>query len=404
MARKSRYEKPVELQIVYGGQWGSEGKGRICAHLAMRRHTPHMIAVRVGGPNAGHTITDNIGRTLKLQQIPAAAYVSRTTPLIGPSGLIIPEILIRELEWLGEVWPTRASRPVLYIDPATSVILPRHMAKEQELKTLIGSTGEGVGAATAEKVMRVGQSFRDWLKGDLPTEENGAGAWIALKALHNRACFQFAHTQEVLTRPYGHFKEMVSEGLTVQLEGTQGYLLSLNTGGYYPYCTSRDCGPDAIAAQVGISTRLADNRRIVCVMRTFPIRVGGNSGPMGEELSWEDMKNMTGGYVDTPEITTVTKKIRRIARFDHGIAQRVGLETCPDEIAITFMDYLYPALNALWKKQGINMLDWSLGGQDSISVPAMAVQNMLEFANYVQETMQAPVRLVSVGEGAILSI
>ncbi len=41
------------LTVVVGGQSGSEGKGKITSHLALRDNV-HVV-VRCGGPNSGHT-------------------------------------------------------------------------------------------------------------------------------------------------------------------------------------------------------------------------------------------------------------------------------------------------------------------------------------------------------------
>ena len=40
------------VDVVVGGQYGSEGKGNVCAYLAR----DYEVLVRVGGPNAGHMV------------------------------------------------------------------------------------------------------------------------------------------------------------------------------------------------------------------------------------------------------------------------------------------------------------------------------------------------------------
>jgi adenylosuccinate synthase len=150
----------------------------------------------------------------------------------------------------------------------------------------------------------------------------------------DKGCITFADTSEMLCSTVAP--------MTVLVEGTQGQLLSLNTSGFYPYTTSRECGPEAILSQIGISPRGFDETEIICVMRTFPIRVGGPSGPLPHEISWEELKKITGGYVDTPERTTVTKKIRRIARMDEALTKQMLAQTCPTSIALTFLDYIFP--------------------------------------------------------------
>ena len=40
------------VDVLVGGQWGSEGKGHVASYLAQE----YDVLVRVGGPNAGHTV------------------------------------------------------------------------------------------------------------------------------------------------------------------------------------------------------------------------------------------------------------------------------------------------------------------------------------------------------------
>jgi adenylosuccinate synthase len=83
------------------------------------------------------------------------------------------------------------------------------------------------------------------------------------------------------------------------------------------------------------------------VERTYFIRVGGNSGPLANEISWDRLQEITDGYVKTPEITTVTKKVRRIARMDFELLERAILQTRPTSIALTFLDYVFPKIAGL---------------------------------------------------------
>ena len=54
MAAQGIYRPPFErlVDVIIGGQYGSEGKGNICAHLA----SDYRALMRVGGPNAGHMV------------------------------------------------------------------------------------------------------------------------------------------------------------------------------------------------------------------------------------------------------------------------------------------------------------------------------------------------------------
>jgi adenylosuccinate synthase len=56
MAVRGTQAQPVEplVDVIVGGQYGSEGKGNICAHLAR----DYGALMRIGGPNAGHKVAD----------------------------------------------------------------------------------------------------------------------------------------------------------------------------------------------------------------------------------------------------------------------------------------------------------------------------------------------------------
>lgn len=321
-----------KLTVVYGGQWGSEGKGQVAAHIAVEDAQSLILSVRVGGPNAGHTITGADGKVRKVQQVPVAGFVRQDSRLyIGASGFVLLDVLERELAWLAETWGGPLKAPPLIIDHKAILITEAHMKAERSLKKDIGSTGEGVGAATADKV---------WRKPDITIEAQ----WEkdpAIGDLFDRYGVVMGNVQEELTH-------MLSAGWAQKrhliVEGTQGYMLSLNTSGGYPYVTSRDCGPEALMGQIGLSFRAFDpkNTSVLCTLRTFPIRVGGNSGPLPNEVTWEDMKRLTDGYVKTPETTTVTGKNRRIARLDWMTTYRMLHQTRPTGIAFTFLDYEYP--------------------------------------------------------------
>ena len=74
-----------------------------------------------------------------------------------------------------------------------------------------------------------------------------------------------------------------AEGKSILLEGTQGSGLSIHHG-TYPYVTSRDTNVAGCLAEAGISPSRV--RRILMVVRSFPIRVanpdgsGETSGPL----------------------------------------------------------------------------------------------------------------------------
>lgn len=317
-----------KLTIIYGGQFGSEGKGQVARLLTETMGKG--IAVRVGGPNAGHSFYPDGAENPRqvVQTIPVASSYrpNRWFGVIGSAGVVELDILAREME---EAYQRTGEVPSLLIDRFACIITEEHQRGEKHLKKKIGSTGKGVGMATADKIMRnpdiVFDSFA--VRNKLIAHKNQVGKSMGRISL--------GRTPEFLN-------EQLQHGTNIMIEGTQGYALSLHTSGYYPFCTSRECTPTAMLAQTGINPDLAQDFEKIMVCRTFPIRVGGNSGDLRYEVDWEFLMEETGGYIKEPETTTVTKKARRIAKLDPELIHRAVQQTGPTALCVSFLDYLFP--------------------------------------------------------------
>lgn len=294
-----------KLIVVVGGQFGSEAKGTVAAHLSRTEDKP-MAAIRVAGPNAGHTVYDAEGREFKLRQIPVAAVTNPAAQLLIAAGSEVDEaVLTAEIETLEAAGHMVRSR--LHIDPQATVLGPQHIVQEQGLSARIGSTAKGIGAARADRIFRQAELW------------GSDGEHVSSAALAR------------LT---------LARGGTVLVEGTQGYGLGLHAG-YYPYCTSSDCRAVDFLGMAGLSPwdQHVTELEVWITVRTRPIRVAGNSGPLLGETSWEDL-----GF--EPETTTVTGKIRRVGEWDSGLvweAIRANGGPSPSvRLALTFLDYDVP--------------------------------------------------------------
>ena len=318
-----------KIKVVVGGQYGSEGKGHIVAQLAhkdgLKGHKATLV--RVAGPNAGHTVYDHRGRAWAMRQIPAAAVTRTDAKVVIAAGSEIDiEVLRNEINELEDAgFPIRER---LFIDHQATILTNQDKLVEQTMNMHenIGSTAKGIGAARAARIMRK--------------------APIAMESLG----MPTVDTANML-------RADLAAGAYVYIEGCQGYGLGLHAG-HYPFCTSSDCRAIDFLAMAGLSPWYVadDDFEIWVTMRTFPIRVAGQSGPMYRETSWEDLADMTDGYIK-PEKTTVTKKIRRVGWWDPKLAREAILAnggTCrrtngqvmtgPVRIALTFIDYIDPSM------------------------------------------------------------
>jgi len=346
------------IDIVVGGQFGSEGKGAIVAHLARTGEKGIVpTVVRVGGHNAGHTAFDDAGVPWALRTVPVGAVVGARC-VIAKGSEVDERVLNDELVALAAGGHDIRGR--FFIDSQTTVMGADEIATESTAGIVgrIGSTGKGVGAARASRIMRTAKLY------------DGVFA---------------ADTTAMLLR------QLEAGTAYIIVEGVQGYGLGLHAG-FYPTCTSCDCTAiDALAA-VGISpwgvAAIGGPPTVYVVLRTHPIRVAGPSGPLFEETTWEALGAKSGGYIK-PEKTTVTKKTRRVGGWDAKLAHRAIVANggpAPNVVvALTFLDYIFPELS---------------GKTDS----SCLTPPMLDFIKKIETDAGAPVVLAGTGPNSVMNL
>ena len=311
----------MTTHYVVGGQFGSEAKGHVAAQLVKQAGPRgNNACIRIGGPNAGHSVVDATGRVWAFRTIPVAAPISSWDLFISAGSEIDIEVLHKEVTELEQAGFDIKNR--LYIDAQATVISEKHKQTEQteQLTQRVGSTAKGIGAARADRLMRNAKTAHDH-RAELSRYGYvcDTGADLRERSRDNRS--------------------------TLVIEGTQGYGLGLHAG-HYPHCTAGDCRAVDFAAQAGLHPTSQD--MVWVVMRTHPIRVAGNSGPLRFELTWGELSTETNGYIK-PELTTVTKKQRRVGRWDRDLAAAAldangGVDNPSVQPVLTFVDYLDPAL------------------------------------------------------------
>mgnify|MGYP006278826531 CR=1 FL=1 len=302
----------VKIKCVIGGQYGSEGKGKVARQLCKDKLTD--MAVRCGGPNSGHTVTLWNDEEISLQQLPTGVVEDVNAVGLSAGCLIDKERLFEEISMfdIGTI-EDRGSK-ALVIDKNAVVIKDDYVEEEKKRKLgeRVASTCTGTGEAVAKRAIRDPSVT---LAGDDPELEKYTVDSVGNYVRSNRT---------------------VSS--TTVIEGTQGFGLSVYHSPFYPKATSRDTTVSGFLSEVGISP--FDLDECIMVMRTFPIRVGGNSGPMENEIDWETIRKESGAPHKISERTSVTDKKRRVGRFEWEMARKAFNYNKPTQLAIMGLDYL----------------------------------------------------------------
>ena len=133
-------------------------------------------------------------------------------------------------------------------------------------------------------------------------------------------------------------RNLLNIGKNIVIEGTQGYGLSNYHSKCYPYATSRDTTAAGFLAETGLSP--LDVTHVIMVIRTFPIRVAGESGPLEQEIDWGIVSKESGAKNYFEEKTSVTQNVRRVARFDASAVKAAIQANNPNVIVLNHMDYI----------------------------------------------------------------
>ena len=129
----------------------------------------------------------------------------------------------------------------------------------------------------------------------------------------------------------------IRNGQSVVVEGTQGFGLSLYHAETWPYRTSRDTTAFSFIGEVGVGIQPFE---VILAVRTYPIRVAGNSGDLPGELTWEELQKRSNYPHPISEFTTTTNRLRRVGEFDWSIVDRAVAANGPTQIALHGADYI----------------------------------------------------------------
>lgn len=300
----------MSVTVIFGGQFGSEGKGKTAHHFAKKERASYCI--RVGGPNSGHTVY-RAGEKIIFRLLPTGIIEDQVTAVLPAGSYINLSILRDEMNLAG------VSEDRVLIDDNAVIISDDFIAAERQsnLRRDIGSTESGTGEAVMARIRR----------------KKGA------KLLAKDFCkLHTCDTKKIL-------RNACDAGKKIIVEGTQGFGLSLLHAKEYPYVTSRDTSAAAILSECGLSPFDVEN--IVMVIRAFPIRVSGDSGELPNEISWDILRNELGKTEDMTEYTSCTKRVRRVARFDADVVRRSILCNRPNIIVLNHIDYVDDHVHAL---------------------------------------------------------
>ncbi len=330
----------MKADIVVGGQWGDEGKGKIVDKLALQYD---MVCRSQGGHNAGHTIV--VGdKKFSLHLVPSGILNKKAINIVGHGVVFSPDDFIKELDQFSNL------KGRLYISDKAHLNLDYHKQidtkKElQKGKDAIGTTGKGIGPAYSDKINRIGFRVGELLDTDTLLDK------IEMYYKNNQTYFDVLKLEkfdknemkkklEFYHQKLAHFivdtismvQDALKQNKKILLEGAQGAMLDIDFG-TYPYVTSSTTVSSGACTGIGLSVK--DIGCITCIVKAYCTRVGNGPFPSEDHTSYGDTMAKVGR-----EFGTTTGRKRRCGWFDAvAVAYACRINGC-DELSLMKLDVL----------------------------------------------------------------
>ncbi len=326
--------------VVFGAQWGDEGKGKIVDRLA----TEMDVVVRAsGGANAGHTIMVD-GAKHVFHLVPSGILHEHVTCIIGNGCVVHLPSLMDELSTLRKKGIDPRGR--FFISDRAHLLFEHHILadkmQEEKRGNKIGTTCRGIGPAYEDKVSRRGiragmlvgnfEAFAARLQENITRRGIRHGFTIDAASeltLYRDLVEEFTDiivdTTEILHTAY-------HSGKKIMIEGAQGALLDIEFG-TYPYVTSSNTTTAGACSGTGLPPKFIDYS--LGVIKAYTTRVG--EGPFPSELHDEDGEKLRErGH----EFGATTGRPRRCGWFDAVVARHTAKITGADGWNLTKLDIL----------------------------------------------------------------
>mmetsp|Transcript_48011 Transcript_48011/g.71165 ORF Transcript_48011/g.71165 Transcript_48011/m.71165 type:complete len:557 (+) Transcript_48011:113-1783(+) len=276
------------VDIVLGGQWGDEGKGKLVDILSQEYDVCARVA---GGSNAGHTIVVD-GKKYKFHLVPSGILNQQATCVIGNGVVIHLPSFLNELDGLEEMGVKYRNR--VKISDRAHLVFDFHQAVDGKLeqslgRNKIGTTKKGIGPAYASKISRNGLrvgDLRDWDVFESRFRALAAHHLNAFDGLKIDIEGELAYYKSIADRidsmtvdTIQYTNEAYTSGKRILVEGANATMLDIDFG-TYPYVTSSNPSVGSVMTGLGVAPNKL--KGIYGTVKAYCTRVG--EGPFPTEL------------------------------------------------------------------------------------------------------------------------
>lgn len=414
----------MTVDLLLGLQWGDEGKGKIVDVLTSKYD---IIARFQGGPNAGHTLEfDGIKHVLRT--IPSGIFHQNSINIIGNGVVMDPVVFHTEIKGLEKFNIDIYNR--LLISRKAHLILPTHRlldaaSEASKGKAKIGSTLKGIGPTYMDKTGRNGLRVGDIELADFKERYRALADkhlemidFYKVDLQFNLAELEdefFSSIEELKKLQFidseFYLNQALKDGKSILAEGAQGSLLDIDFG-TYPFVTSSNTTAAGACTGLGIAPNRV--KQVFGIFKAYTTRVG--SGPFPTELT--DEIGQTMAKVGN-EFGSVTGRARRCGWLDlvalkyavqvNGVTE---LYMMKGDVLSGF-DTLKVCTGYEYNGEIIDHLPYNIEPENvspvyvekkgwaqdltGMTTYEELPQELKEYIAFIEENVEVPIRIVSVG-------
>ena len=343
----------MKIDVIVGGLYGDEGKGKIISYLGDEKKYDYVFRVNAS-TNASHSVQlDNSDELIVTKQLPSVFFNKDIKFVVGPGAVLNLEALKEEVLQRPDI---DIIKNKVYIASSICLLIKPYIEKNKsgEISNKLGSTNQGTGIAVVARTRRHcirlydienvinGEITKDELKEkikfsceqiDKELYKNRNERYyedIALELIENYKIIKEKIGD--FSVDYTSFLASIPEKSKILIEGCNGIMLD-NLHGLNPYTTSASTSINSLLNGANLSPYLIDKSYIVCTGYFCCL----NKRPFVTEMEKDDADKI---YKNNSEIDGAEGMLRRIGWFDMPTLKKALIGHKNSELIINKLDIM----------------------------------------------------------------
>jgi len=343
----------MKVDVIVGGLYGDEGKGKIISYLGDQNSYDYVFRVNAS-TNASHSVQlDDSDEVIVTKQLPSVFFNQNIKFVVGPGAVLNLEALKEEVLQRPDI---HVIKDKVSIASSICLLIKPYIEKNKkgEISNKLGSTNQGTGIAVVARTRRHCIRLYDVenvVNGEITKEElkekiKFSCEQIDQELYQNRPdCYydeivnELIESYKVIEEKIGKFSVdytkfllSIPENSKILIEGCNGIMLD-NLHGLNPYTTSCSTSINSLLNGANLSPYLVDKSYIICTGYFCCL----NKRPFVTEMEKKDAEKI---YRNNSEVDGAEGMLRRVGWFDMPTLKKALVGHKNAELIINKLDIM----------------------------------------------------------------